>query len=70
MSQWLRATVNIDYHIAFDGNFYSVPYPLVQQVVEVRSMPSTVEIFHQGSRVASHAGNRERLVSGTGAGPS
>jgi hypothetical protein len=34
MSQWSRATVNIDYHIAFDGNFYSVPYTLVQQVVE------------------------------------
>jgi hypothetical protein len=32
MSQWSRATVNIDYHIAFDGNFYSVPYTLVQQV--------------------------------------
>jgi len=28
MSQWSRATVNIDYHIAFDGNFYSVPYAL------------------------------------------
>jgi Mu transposase, C-terminal domain len=26
MSQWSRARVNIDYHIAFDGNFYSVPY--------------------------------------------
>ena len=42
MSQWTRATVNIDYHIAFDGNFYSVPYTLVQQLVEVRSTPTTV----------------------------
>jgi hypothetical protein len=46
MSQWSRATVNIDYHIAFNGNFYSVPNTLVQQVVEVRSTPTTVEIFH------------------------
>src|SRR5712692_4037274 len=53
MSQWSRATVNIDYHIAFDGNFYSVPYTLVQQVVEVRSTPTTVEIFHKGNRIAS-----------------
>jgi transposase len=60
MSQWARATVNIDYHVAFDGNFYSVPYTLVQQVVEVRSTPTTVEIFHQGSRVASHARSRGR----------
>jgi hypothetical protein len=42
--------VNIDYHIAFEGNFYSVPYTLVQEPVEVRSTPATVEIFHQGLR--------------------
>ena len=35
MSQWSRARVNIDYHIAFDANFYSVPYTLVQELVEV-----------------------------------
>lgn len=60
MSQWSRATVNIDYHIAFDGNFYSVTYTLVQQIVEVRSTPTTVEIFHQGSRIASHLRSRGR----------
>jgi len=60
LSQWLRARVNIDYHVAFDGNFYSVPYTLVQQVVEVRSTPTTVEIFHKGNRVASHIRSRER----------
>jgi transposase len=60
MSQWSRATVNIDYHIAFDGNFYSVPYTLVQQVVEVRSTPTTVEVFHQGNRFASHVRSRGR----------
>jgi len=60
MSEWTRATVNIDYHIAFDGNFYSVPYTLVQQLVEVRSTPTTVEIFHQGNRIASHLRDRRR----------
>src|SRR5438445_164990 len=60
MSQWSRATVNIDYHIAFDGNFYSVPYTLVQQVVEVRSTPTTVEIFHKGNRIASHLRDSRR----------
>ena len=48
------ARVNIDYHVAFDTNFYSVPYNLVHEVVEVRSTPTTVEIFHKGQRVASH----------------
>jgi transposase len=60
MSQWARATVNIDYHVAFDRNFYSVPHTLVQQVVDVRSTPTTVEIFHRGQRIASHVRGRER----------
>jgi transposase len=60
LSQWSRATVNIDYQIAFAGNFYRVPYTLVQQIVEVRSTPSTVEIFHQGKRITSHLRSRGR----------
>jgi transposase len=58
MSQWTRAKVNIDYHIAFDTNFYSVPYNLVHEVVEVRSTPTTIEILHKGQRVASHLRSR------------
>lgn len=54
MSQWSHARVNIDYHVAFDSNFYSVPYNLVHEPVEVRSLPTTVEIFHKSVRVASH----------------
>ena len=54
LSQWSRARVNIDYHIAFDTNYYSVPYNLVHEVVEVRSTPTTIEIFHKGQRVTSH----------------
>jgi len=60
MSQWSRARVNIDYHIAFDANFYSVPYHLVHEPVEVRSTQKTVEIFHKGQRVASHPRGRGR----------
>jgi transposase len=54
MSEWSRARVNIDYHIAFDANLYSVAYTLVHELVEVRATPTTVEIFHKGQRVASH----------------
>jgi transposase len=60
MSQWSRARVNIDYHVAFDANLYSVPYNLVHEVVEIRSTPATVEILHQGTRVASHPRSRGR----------
>jgi len=58
LSEWAKARVNIDYHVVFDGNYYSVPYHLVQELVEIRSMPTTVEIFHKGRRVASHQRSR------------
>ena len=54
LGEWCKARINIDYHCVFDKNFYSVPYTLVQEQVEIRSTPTTVEIFHQGQRVASH----------------
>jgi transposase len=57
---WETHRVNIDYHVAFDEHWYSVPYQLVQQEVEVRATATTVEIFHRGVRVASHARSPER----------
>ncbi len=49
-----KATVGIDYHVAFDGNFYSVPYKLVRQRLWVRATQHVVEILHHHQRVASH----------------
>jgi transposase len=54
LSVWSQAKVNIDYHVEVDRCFYSVPYQLAQQKVEVRATATTIEIFHQGQRVASH----------------
>ncbi len=48
------AKVNIDYHVEHDGRVYSVPYALVHRKVEVRATTTTVELFHEGERVASH----------------
>jgi transposase len=52
--QWATARVNIDYHVEFERHYYSVPYTLTGQGVEIRSTLTTVEIFHRGERVASH----------------
>jgi len=52
---WKRARVNIDYHVQVDGSFYSVPYQLARREVEVRLSAGVVEVFHGGTRVASHA---------------
>jgi len=46
--------VNVDYHVEFQTNYYSVPYQLVHQEVDLRATDATVEIFHRHKRVASH----------------
>lgn len=53
-AEWRKATVNIDYHVAVEHNFYSVPYQLVHEEVDVRLGDTVVEIYHRGKRVASH----------------
>ena len=44
---WRRAKANIDYHVEVraDRHFYSVPYRLVGEVVDVRLAAATVEVF-------------------------
>jgi len=54
-AEWRRARVAPDYHVEVQRHFYSVPSRLIRQVVEVRITQSTVEVFHRGGRVASHA---------------
>jgi transposase len=53
-AEWRKATVNIDYHVAADRHYYSVPYQLVREHVEVRLTSTTVEVLFKNKRVASH----------------
>jgi transposase len=57
-AEWKRARVNIDYHVEVDGHYYSVPYALVKQQLEVRVSARVVELFHKETRVASHLRSR------------
>jgi len=63
--QWATARVNIDYHVEFERHYYSVPYTLTGQRVEIRATLTTVEIFHRGERVASHRRNSQPYRSTT-----
>jgi transposase len=51
---WKKAKVNIDYHVEFEKHYYSAPYKLMQKAVYIRVTQSTVEIFFNNKRVASH----------------
>lgn len=57
--KWKRARVNLDYHIEVERHYYSVPYALAHQEVEVRLTADTVEVLHCGVRVASHVRSGE-----------
>jgi transposase len=54
-AEWKAARVNIDYHVAYEKHFYSVPHSLSHEQVDVRASRAVIEVFHRGVRVASHA---------------
>lgn len=47
-------TVNIDCHVAYKTNRYSVPYKYVGKKVELKVTESLIEIFFKSERIASH----------------
>lgn len=53
-AEWKKAKVNIDYHIAFEKHFYSVPYTYIKEEVTLRITSRTIECYYQNQRVASH----------------
>lgn len=59
-AEWKKCRVNIDYHIELDGHYYSVPYTLTREQLDVRLTESGVECFLKGQRVAAHQRSRVR----------
>jgi transposase len=55
VARWKEARVNIDYHVEFDGHYYSVPHRLVGTKVALRIGTHAIEAFAGDQRVACHA---------------
>lgn len=55
LAQFKPARVNIDYHVAFEEHYYSVPHQHVGQSVELRITATTVEVLLRRQRIAAHA---------------
>lgn len=53
-AEWKVATVNIDYHIEVDNHYYSVPFQLLRERLDIRLTAHTVEAFKKGERVVTH----------------
>ncbi len=54
LAEWKQATVQYNYHISCDGMQYSVPYEYIKRKVNVRVTGTTIEIFYNNNRIASH----------------
>ena len=52
--EWKKLKVQMNYHVRIENGYYSVPYDLVGQKLDVRITQSAVEIFSKSVRVASH----------------
>jgi transposase len=54
-AEWYKARVQLNYHVEVDGHYYSVPYQLLHEKLDIRLTAAVVETFHKGERVAAHA---------------
>ncbi|MFP4596564.1 IS21 family transposase [Ralstonia sp.] len=53
-AEWSRAKVHADYHVQVHQHYYSVPYALVGEVVDVRLTRGQVELLHKHRVIAVH----------------
>ena len=51
---WKEATVHRDSHVLFERRLYSVPWRLIDKAVWIRATASTIAIFFDDARVATH----------------
>lgn len=56
IADWeVKVRIASDYHVNFDGSYYSVPYRYVGEEIDVRATHRTIEVFFKHSRIASHS---------------
>lgn len=53
-AEWKHARAGIDYHVAIEKHYYSIPYRYLKEVIDVRVSDRTIECFFKGKRIASH----------------
>jgi Integrase core domain len=52
--QWHQCEVKRDWRIMYDSAYYSVPYFLIGQTIEIMATSSRIRIFFEHNQVASH----------------
>lgn len=54
-AEWKKAKSGIDYHVAVDKHYYSIPYQYVRKAIDVRISSHLIECFYKSERMAVHA---------------
>jgi transposase len=54
-AEWKKVFLNVDYHVVFEDHYYSAPSMLLREELWLRATATTIELFHVGKRVATHA---------------
>ncbi|RMG74537.1 MAG: IS21 family transposase [Nitrospirae bacterium] len=54
LSERRHQKVGANYHVSYERHYYSVPYTLIGQSIEIRATDRTIEVYHRGQRVAVH----------------
>ena len=53
-AEWYKARVQLNYHIEVNHHYYSVPYQLLHERLDIRLTATIVEALRKGERVAAH----------------
>lgn len=56
-ADWKNAKIAFNYHIEYNGFFYSVPYSYIGMTARTRATASIIEVFADGVRIAAHQRN-------------
>lgn len=51
---WKEVKPSLDYHVEVEKHYYSVPHTLIKEKMWARITARTIEVFHNGKRVAAH----------------
>lgn len=53
-AEWSQPKVDLSYHVEHHDHFYSVPFTLIGEQLDLRATEATVEIFRRGTRIESY----------------
>jgi transposase len=53
-AEWKQVKASFDYHVEIEKHYYSVPSTLLREKMWARITARTIEVFHNGKRVAAH----------------